>query len=101
MQIPRIYDSQTCSGNISKDADQLKFKSLETEYTAPEPKVEFAQMVLQDEVIEMGQADQNPVSFAVSNARNAGPRRKADLAGFDREKFYKRLGINIYDPKEE
>ena len=47
----------------------------------------------------MEQADCNPVE--VSNFRNAAPRRKADLAGFDREKFYKRLGINLSDDQPE
>ena len=52
-----------CFGNISKDADQIKSKTLETVYNAPEQKIDLsAPMVLQDEVIEVDQADSKPIA---------------------------------------
>ena len=52
-------------------------------------------MVLQDEMIEIGMADTNPVFLSKSREITA---RKADLAVFDTNKLYSRLGI---DPDEK
>ena len=49
-------------------------------------------MVLQDEFIEMGLADTNPVVLSKSRDIVA---RKADLAVFDSNKLYSRLGIDL------
>ena len=70
----------------------------------PELKIDLstAPMLLeQDDIIEVDQADNKPVvveKFRPQNAKRAA--RKADMSAFDREKFYKRLGIS-QEPSEE
>ena len=44
----------------------------------------------------MDQADSNPVSVEKVRPANAKKTaRKADMSAFDREKFYKRIGIDL------
>ena len=89
-----------CFGDLSKDPDQIRTKELEQNKAfeaPPEPKVELsAPVVLQDEVFEMDQADSNPVSVEKVRPANAKKTaRKADMSAFDREKFYKRIGVDL------
>ena len=70
-------------------------------YEKPEPKVELSSQVVMHEVLEMGLADTDPVFLSKNQdlAARRGP-HKADLASFDREKFYSRLGINPDDTQK-
>ena len=65
-------------------------------YVAPEPKIDFSPMVVlnDDDLIEIGHADSIPTSIEKQKVVKAARSRKADMNSFDREKFYKRLGIN-------
>ena len=52
-------------------------------------------MVMQDEImVEMGLADQEEVNMSKSKAYLRSSPHKADLANFDREKFYRRIGVD-------
>ena len=43
VRLPHIYDTQSqCFEDISKDADQVKVKTLDLSYEAPEPEIEFS-----------------------------------------------------------
>lgn len=103
VQIPRIYDAHMhCFGDISTDVDQGREKTLFTSYEAPEPKMEFsAPMIMNDVMGEVSMADLEPIQLA--KKKTAVARRKADLTTFDREKFYKRIGVKIdeSDPEDE
>ena len=47
-----------------------------------------------EELVEMGMADHEEVNVSKSRNNIGASPAKADLAGFDREKFYKRLGVD-------
>lgn len=51
--------------------------------------------------LEMGLADQDEISLSKSNVKVRSAPPKADLAGFDREKFYRRLGIDPENNERE
>ena len=65
--------------------------------------MQFSSVVFaEEEVMEMGLADVDPVSLNKVRSRNNGSDPyKADLASFDREKFYKRIGFNMDEEKKE
>lgn len=43
VRLPNIYDTQIqCFQDISKEADQVKVKSLDLSYEAPEEEIEFS-----------------------------------------------------------
>ena len=59
-------------------------------------------MVMQDEImVEMGLADQEEVNLSKSKAHLRSSPHKADLANFDREKFYRRIGVDPEKPEED
>lgn len=58
-----------------------------------------APMMMNDVMGEVSMADLEPIHLAKKKAVVA--RRKADLTTFDREKFYKRVGLKIDESDQE
>jgi len=72
-----------------------------TSYEAPEPEIEFSDpFMMEEQIFTEGLADINPVQLSKSSRNNGREGRKADLTSFDRDKFYKRIGID-FNPTEE
>ena len=63
------------------------------EYDEPESPI-VAIEDFSEEVIEMGMADDQEINFSKSRSQLGTTPCKADLSSFDRDKFYKRLGVD-------
>lgn len=63
--------------------------------------MELTEIMLEEEEGDMGLADMEPILMHKNQSRNRGRQAaKADMSSFDREKFYKRLGVeDLVDPE--
>ena len=52
-------------------------------------------------MLEMGLADQEETNLSKSKAHLMSSPHKADLANFDREKFYRRIGVDPEKSEED
>ena len=66
---------------------------MKTEEFEEEESLIITHEIMQDEMLEMGLADQEEVNLSKSKSRLSSTPAKADLASFDREKFYRRIGV--------